>query len=441
MCPPSNFFTFSPPQFGKDARKLFFLEEGFVNLNHGSFGALPIPVQDGCLEITKEIERNPDVFMRQKLLERVDSARELVAPMLGADPNTCVFIPNISTGINTVLNNFQWSAQDTIVYTDSVFDSVLLSINRVQAPQKSVFKLPYPLSHVVILEEFRKHLRSVKLGGGKVLAIFETMMPLPGIILPWKEMVQICREEAVWSVVDGAHSIGHELDLDLTSADPDFWMTYSCRTVANGFSQRKGALCSMFLYGNNFHIFVLTCNPRNQGMIASTITPPLIYPTPGKKPSSFVSKFYSLNMVSRIPSCFDTLLTHMMIIALAFRDRIGGEKKINSYCHELAVSGGRCVAAILNTEVMDSDVTPGELTGNMINVALPLHQSIKPSGEIYLSYQNTLLTTYKIFAPIFHYRAKWWVRVSAQIYNDVRSYSVVLRVKFTSCFRLTTLQS
>lgn len=71
-------------------------------------------------------------------------------------------------------------------------------------------------------------------------------------------------------------------------------------------------------------------------------------------------------MVSRIPSCFDTLLTHMMIIALAFRDRIGGEKKINSYCHELAVSGGRCVAAILNTEVMDSDVTPGELTGNMV---------------------------------------------------------------------------
>lgn len=79
-------------------------------------------------------------------------------------------------------------------------------------------------------------------------------------------MVQICREEAVWSVVDGAHSIGHELDLDLTSADPDFWMTvssslfiissyiilkYSCRTVANGFSQRKGALCSMFLYGTS----------------------------------------------------------------------------------------------------------------------------------------------------------------------------------------------
>lgn len=199
----------------------------------------------------------------------------------------------------------------TLDKADSVFDSVLLSINRVQGPQKSVFKLPYPLSHASILQEFRKHLQSVK-GDGKVIAIFETMMPLPGIILPWKGMVQVCKEEGAWSVVDGAHSIGHELELDLPSADPDFWMTVSLilpnmltfitherrgRTAANGFSQRKVVRYFMSLYGGFdveilFQVAGLTYDPRNQGMITSTVTPPLTYPTPGRKPSSFVSKFY-----------------------------------------------------------------------------------------------------------------------------------------------------
>lgn len=30
-----------------------------------------------------------------------------------------------------------------------------------------------------------------------------------------------------------------------------------------------------------------------------------------------------------------------------------------------------------------------------------------------------MLDKYRVFAPIFYYRERWWVRMSAQIYNDV----------------------
>ena len=40
-------------------------------------------------------------------------------------------------------------------------------------------------------------------------------------------MVQICKEEGVWSVIDAAHSIGQEVDLDLAKAEPDFWVSVS----------------------------------------------------------------------------------------------------------------------------------------------------------------------------------------------------------------------
>lgn len=52
-----------------------------------------------------------------------------------------------------------------------------------------------------------------------------------------------------------------------------------------------------------------------------------------------------------------------LISALEFRQWIGGEKKINEYCHNLAVSGGKRLAEMFGTQVMDED---GTFTANMV---------------------------------------------------------------------------
>lgn len=87
--------------------------------------------------------------------------------------------------------------------------------------------------------------------------------------MPWREMVKICKRQGVWSVVDGAHSIGQEVGLDLTSAEPDFWLSV-CRTsvfffkifckllsplpriVTSGSPQSGLAQCSMFPRGEAY---------------------------------------------------------------------------------------------------------------------------------------------------------------------------------------------
>lgn len=43
---------------------------------------------------------------------------------------------------------------------------------------------------------------------------------------------------------------------------------------------------------------------------------------------------------------------------------MGGEVKINEYCHNLAIGGGKALAKILGTSVMDPD---GSLTLNMVS--------------------------------------------------------------------------
>lgn len=45
----------------------------------------------------------------------------------------------------------------------------------------------------------------------RFVAVIDSITSVPGVLLPWKEMVQVCKEEGLWSVIDAAHSIGQEV--------------------------------------------------------------------------------------------------------------------------------------------------------------------------------------------------------------------------------------
>lgn len=51
--------------------------------------------------------------------------------------------------------------------------------------------------------------------------------------------------------------------------------------------------------------------------------------------------------------------------ALDFRERIGGESKIQEYCHRVALEGGRKAAEILGTELIDEQ---DEFTASMVRL-------------------------------------------------------------------------
>ena len=57
------------------------------------------------------------------------------------------------------------------------------------------------------------------------------------------------------------------------------------------------------------------------------------------------------------------LFLHSSPIALEYRQWLGGEHKINAYCHNLAVEGGKRLAELWGTRLMDPT---GEFTLNMV---------------------------------------------------------------------------
>lgn len=53
-------------------------------------------------------------------------------------------------------------------------------------------------------------------------------------------MVQICKEEGVWSVVDAAHSIGQEMDINLGEVQPDFFLSVCSKRTSQFLSLPYG---------------------------------------------------------------------------------------------------------------------------------------------------------------------------------------------------------
>lgn len=410
----------SPPSFGHAMHRLFEFDPSYVNLNHGSYGSLPMPVRIACDKLSARVEANPDRFMRIDCIHHWIEARTRVAKLIGAETDECVLVNNTSHGVTTVLRNFEWNEGDIIIGTTTTYGAVSRAIRYLgdtsPYPQVSTFNLDFPASHAEILENWREHVRRVTSEGGdlkqtrKVVAVIDAIVANPGVRLPWKEMVAICKDAGIWSVVDAAHAIGQEVDINLSEAKPDFW-------VSN---------CHKWLFAKR-GCAVLYVPRRNQHVIKSSIPTPHNYHSPQDEhyngPQTFVKLFEWTGTIDYVPFL-------SINAALDFRQWLGGEHKINEYTHNLAIAGGKHLANLLGTSVMDPD---GDLTLNMVNVELPIPGDIKYSDEVNSLLLNTLLVEWNTYAAHYYHNGKWWTRCSAQVWNEISDFEFLADALKDAC--------
>ncbi|KAL3419105.1 hypothetical protein PVAG01_09327 [Phlyctema vagabunda] len=352
--------------FGKRMRDTHFqFSPSYTPLNHGSFGAYPRIIQERQNELVRLAAERPDTFIVFDLPEYIDISREAVAPLLGSPVDEVVFVPNATTGINTVLRNLPFQENEVIIHFSTIYDACEKTIFSVgeHSPLTAVcVGLEYPIEDAEVLLRFRDMVQQVKAEGKIVkIAMFDTVLTFPGVRMPWEQLVDACKEMEILSLIDGAHGIGH---IDLThlgKVSPDFFVSNCHKWL---YTPRG---CAVFYVPVRNQHLIHTSLPTSHGYGYSYDK----LPTPdGKTP--FVHLFEFVATIDYTPYvCIPA--------ALEFRKKIcGGEENIMQYCWGLARNGGDRVAQILKTSVMDN--RSGSLRNCCFaNIELPL--VFKPEGE------------------------------------------------------------
>src|SRR5690349_5914682 len=118
----------APPSL-PGARLLFSLDPAVTHLNHGAFGAVPIPVQRVQQRLRDEVEANPVRFFANGLDQRLAHTRRHLAGFIGADPDGSALATNATTAVAVVLNSLDLSPGDEIVTTNHGYGAVNIAVD------------------------------------------------------------------------------------------------------------------------------------------------------------------------------------------------------------------------------------------------------------------------------------------------------------------------
>ena len=105
-------------------RALFPVTERAIYLNHAAVSAPPTPTIDAIKSQLADVSENGSVNFRKWLAVR-ESARQLIAGMLGSLPNQVAFMRNTSDALSTVANGLDWQTGDNLVTFRHEFPSNL----------------------------------------------------------------------------------------------------------------------------------------------------------------------------------------------------------------------------------------------------------------------------------------------------------------------------
>ncbi|KAI1124233.1 aminotransferase family protein-like protein [Nemania abortiva] len=425
------------PPFGKTMREAHFsFATSYVPLNHGSFGAFPDTVRDYQRKVQGETEARPDTFIRFTYPKLLLQARQAVAPLLGAEAEEVVFVPNALTGINTVLRNLVFVEGDVILHFSTIYGGCLKTIRSLEetTPVRGYsIDLVYPIEDDEILRKVKDALVELGRQGKRVvLAMFDTVLTFPGVRLPWERLVQLYRRQGILTCIDAAHGIGN-IDLThLARVGPDFVISncYKWLMVPRG--------CA-----------VLYVPRRNQRLIKTS------YPTDGRflpeaerkdvPPAKYFGSLFE--HVSTI----DTSPYLCVLEALKFRNEIcGGEEQVRAYSIGLAKEGGELMAELMDTEVLKSK------TGNQeeccfTNVRLPLDVDQEADDASATQGKSRILpgeadlvanwmtersvNEFDTYIAVRYYAGAFWTRLSGQIYLDRADFAWAAGVLLELCAR------
>ena len=373
------------------------LDPGIIFLNHGAFGACPRRVLEFQGEWRARLEHRPLQFLVRELEKELDAARETLAQFTGTDADDLVFVPNATSGVNSILRALEFRPGDELLVTDHEYNACRNALDFVAGRSGArvvVAKIPFPFRRAdeivaPILECVTERTK---------LALLDQVTSQTGIVLPIAKIVEALSARGVDTLVDGAHAPGM-VPLDLRQLGAAYY-TGNCHKWLCG---PKGAAFLRVRPDRQKWIHPLAVSHGANSPRTDRSRFLLEFGWQGTfDPSAFLSVPGAIRFIgSQMSGGWPEVMVRNRALALAARKLLCDALKITEPC-------------------------PAEFIGSL--AAVPLPDAMKeqlpqlPFNESPL--QDTLRMKYKIEVPIIFWPGppRRVLRVSAQLYNSLPQY-------------------
>ena len=177
-------------------RDAWTLDPAVTFLNHGSYGACPRAVLASQDAWRRRMEAEPVEFLGRDLPALLDSALERLAGFLGVDAGDLAFVPNATSGVNTVLRSLRFERGDELLTTNHAYNACRNALEfvaeRWEARVMRV-QVPFPITSP---EEVMEAVLSCVTPQTR-LALIDHVTSPTGLIFPVEAIVAALRERGV----------------------------------------------------------------------------------------------------------------------------------------------------------------------------------------------------------------------------------------------------
>ncbi len=200
-------------------KELFLLDPEITFLNHGSFGACPIPVFETYQRWQRELERQPVEFLGRRIDGLLAETREKIAAYVNCPADSVVNIMNSTWGVNLIIRSLDLEEGDEVLTTNHEYGACTMAwdwlLDKMGA-RLVRHDIPLPAtSHEEIVESLWSQVTE------RTKAIFMSHITSPtALTLPVELVCQRAREAGILTIIDGSHAPGQiPLDMDALEAD------------------------------------------------------------------------------------------------------------------------------------------------------------------------------------------------------------------------------